>query len=188
MATSSRKVSVRMGKVQRPRKPVKFSLERFQVIAVETVDGALIKDACRTAGIDYFSFATWLCDPELEEEYGLNQIMERARRARAWLHMDECIRIADNRPDPDSDIPEDKEPQSDTLTMSKGDYSWQVPNREWIMRSKLRVDTRMAVCKVMAPDIFGGKSAQAINNATTNVTISAEDAQVVGYEHGTDRP
>ena len=186
---------------QKPKKDIKplvrgsyaFRLDVFQAICIEIVEGALTKPACKKHGIDYFSLATWLHDEDLEEQYGLNVVLERARRARAWLHAEEVIRIADNMPDLDSANPDDRTVEDDTLRDAEGRpildrMGREILNKEWVARSKLRMDARMWACKWMAPEVFGGKSSEAIKGLNVTLNISPSDMALVGYEHADDNP
>lgn len=78
----------------------------------------------------------WLNEnPDFEQRY------LRARERQADLIFDECLEIAD-------------ETAFDTL---KGRDGAEIPNTEWISRSKLRVDTRMRMAGKLAPKKYGEK-------------------------------
>ncbi|GAT33283.1 hypothetical protein TSACC_21696 [Terrimicrobium sacchariphilum] len=67
-----------------------------------------------------------------------------ARERQADLLFDECLEIADNA-------------AQDTILLEKNGCEIELPDKEWILRSKLRVDTRMRMAGKLAPKKYGDK-------------------------------
>jgi hypothetical protein len=63
---------------------------------------------------------------------------------RALLFVDEILEISD-------------ETSNDTLTIQKGKQVIEVENREWVNRSRLRVDSRKWIASKLFPKQFGDK-------------------------------
>jgi hypothetical protein len=60
--------------------------------------------------------------------------------------MDEVLEIADDG-------------TNDFMTITKGDVSYEVENKEWTSRSKLRVESRLKLMALLAPKKYGSKVA-----------------------------
>lgn len=68
----------------------------------------------------------------------------RAREEQAEHLLDEILLIADDA-------------TNDFMTITKGDVSYEVENKEWTSRSKLRVDTRKWAMSKLAPKKYGDR-------------------------------
>lgn len=68
----------------------------------------------------------------------------RAREEGADALAAECLEIAD-------------ETSNDTITLRKGEAEIEIPNKEWILRSKLRVETRLKLLAKWFPKRYGDK-------------------------------
>lgn len=67
----------------------------------------------------------------------------------------------------------DQVDERDTISSEKGDY----PNKEWIMRSKLRVDTRLKLLSKWDPKRYGERLALAgEEGAPVRISVLPEDA------------
>ena len=84
------------------------------------------------------SFWLWVFQDETEE---ISDKLKRAREAGIEALLDETIDIAD-------------ETQFDTKTNEAGT---EVPNNEWITRSRLRVETRIKLAQMLKPKTYGPK-------------------------------
>lgn len=90
----------------------------------------------------------WLeAHAEFRERYA------RARLRQAELLADECLDIADDA-------------SEDTVTTARGD----VLNREWLQRSKLRVDTRKWMAAKLAPKKYGTEKQEVTHEAGDTLT------------------
>jgi hypothetical protein len=97
----------------------------------------------------------WLSEqPEFSERYA------RAREIQADLLADEIIEIADDT-------------SNDTLVSDTGEYA----NKEWINRSRLRVDARKWKASKLAPKKYGDK---------VDVTSNGETVKQVFQINGVD--
>lgn len=85
----------------------------------------------------------------------------RAREAQADLLFDECLEIADHTND-------------DTIILSSGT---EIPNKEWILRSKLRVDTRMRMVGKLSPKKYGEKMEHEVSGGLDVKVIMGGDAK-----------
>lgn len=81
-----------------------------------------------------------------EEGHDFLDKYTRARARQAETMLDEIIEISDDT-------------SRDTVTIKKGDAEIEVPNTEWILRSKLRVDSRKWAMSKLAPKKYGDKLA-----------------------------
>lgn len=86
----------------------------------------------------------------------------RAREAQADFLADELISIADDS-------------SKDTIVTEKGE----IPNNEWINRSRLRVDTRKWIASKLKPKKYGDKiEAEVKGNLTLNTVIKWGDKEI----------
>lgn len=90
----------------------------------------------------------WLDNPKRKE---FLDKYSRARERQAENFVDECADIADFT-------------EQDTITkQTKDGDEYEVPDYEWISRSKLRVDTRLKLAAILAPKKYGPKQEIDIN-------------------------
>lgn len=123
----------------RPTEPVP------QTMAIEIVDwiseGKTLREFCRQAGKPVYSTVyDWM---EKDSEFATR--IARAREIGEDVIAQECIEIAD-----------DGTNDWETRTNKKGD-EYQVPNPELVMRSRLRVDTRLKLLAKWNPKKYGDK-------------------------------
>lgn len=84
----------------------------------------------------------WLADPkykEFQDQYAC------AKRAQAEFLAEEMIEIADDS-------------SNDTMTIRKGNIEIEVENKEWVNRSRLKVDTRKWIASKLFPKKYGDKT------------------------------
>lgn len=94
---------------------------------------------CKKIGIAPSSVYLWLTlYPEFSEKYA------QARDAQAHLLADEIIAIADDA-------------SNDFMTIQKGDQTYNIENKEWVNRSRLRVEARKWLASKLAPKKYGEK-------------------------------
>lgn len=101
----------------------------------------------------------WLAK-ELEYKEFCDQYA-RAREIQAEMYADDIIDIADDK-------------SHDTLITEKGE----IPNTEWIMRTKLRVEARQWVATKLLPKKYGSHKAVDINH-TGEVAIKPITGMVI---------
>lgn len=99
---------------------------------------------------------TWLRDkPDFLAQY------TRAKEEQADLMAEEILDIADDA-------------TNDFMTITKGDMTYEVENKEWTSRSKLRIESRKWLASKLKPKKYGEKT-----DITTNgKAISADSEQM----------
>lgn len=80
----------------------------------------------------------------LEDEQGFYKQYARAREIQAENMFDEILDIADDG-------------SNDFMTIVKGDNEYEIENKEWTNRSRLRVDSRKWYLSKVLPKKFGDK-------------------------------
>ncbi len=128
-------------------KPLVFSRALGEEIVRRYSGGETIKDICADPDMPARSTVYfWLVadnDSRPAELIEWQSNMAKARIAFAFALADDTIDIADDT-------------SNDTITKTGKDGSeYEVPNSEWISRSKLRVDTRLKLIEKIAPEQFG---------------------------------
>jgi hypothetical protein len=115
-----------------------------------------LRDACLDVGIARPSFARWVVD----NVNGLADQYARARALQIAAMEDEILAIADDS-------------RKDTTTRrDAAGNEYEVPDNEWIARTKLRVDTRRWIMSKIAPKQYGEKTEAA-------VTVGGGDRPIV---------
>ncbi len=115
-------------------------------------------------------FYDWLslhATPEQKDQYA------RAMQAREEALFEDCLEIAD-------------ETHRDTKVIKRGDYEQEVPDSEWISRSRLRVDTRLKMLARMNPKKYGERINQAISDPDGKALPAASPVQVYLPSNGRD--
>jgi len=88
---------------------------------------------------DRVTFYDWLrSDEEKHNRYA------RAMELRALLFVDEILEISDDK-------------SNDTMIIKKGGNEFEVENKEWVNRSRLRVDSRKWIASKLFPKQFGDR-------------------------------
>ena len=85
---------------------------------------------------------SWIVQKDREELKEFHKLYAIATKANAIAMGDDCLDIADDSSD-------------DVRIVGGEDNEREVPNTEFIARSRLRVDTRMKLMAKRAPDMFG---------------------------------
>lgn len=124
-------------------RPTKYSKEIADKICQEIATTSKGLNAiCKIDGMPSVrTVYNWLNDSEFAE---FLQSYTRAREAQADLIAEEIIQIADDS-------------SNDTMTIKKGDEEIEVENKEWVNRSRLRVDARKWIASKLAPKKYGDK-------------------------------
>ena len=123
----------------------KYSEELFNKICEEIATSSRgLYHICKDNKISTVSFYKWLLDDEETVDKILINKYTRAREAQADFMADEIIEIADD----DS---------KDTITKVFGEEIVEVENKEWVNRSKLRVEARKWLAMKLKPKKYGDK-------------------------------
>lgn len=114
----------------------KFTVELFDNICKEiSQSNKGLVSICKSNDIAAVSFYDWIAkDAELANKYA------RARELQAEFLAEEILEIAD-------------ETANDTISTDRGD----IPNSEWINRSRLRVDARKWVASKLYPKKYADR-------------------------------
>lgn len=112
-------------------------------ICVRVAAGETCKAVCRDLGVSAATFRLMVVD---DRPAGLADRYARAREAQAESWADEIVELAD-------------ECSRDSVEGKNGE---DVPNHEWITRSRLRVDTRKWLMAKLHPKAYGEKIEQTV--------------------------
>jgi hypothetical protein len=152
----------------RPRgRPFEFDAEVFAEICERIADGETLVNICerdqdeRSAKMPARStFRRWMRDrPDLRSVY------TRAREDQMHSWSDEVIGIADDG-------------TADTILIRREGSEVEVKDKDWIERSKLRVETRLKLMAKLLPKVYGDKIEQTVNSTVTQFTIKVGDGSV----------
>jgi len=123
-------------------RPSIFTQELADKICIEIATSSKsLRTICKSLNISVGSVLNWLKDKDKHEF--LTQYA-RAKEEQADFLAEEMMEIADDA-------------SNDFMTITKGDASYEVENREWTARSKLRVDTRKWIASKLKPKKYGEK-------------------------------
>ena len=123
-------------------RPSKFSKALVNRILDGLRDGKSLRDSCKLENISHSTFLHWLRsdNDEFDNKKLINQYV-RAKEVGADVIFDDMIAIADDS-------------SNDTIVTEKG---FKIENKEWVSRSKLRIDTRKWVLSKLNPKKYGDK-------------------------------
>lgn len=145
-------------------RPTKYTKDIAQEICDRLIDGESLNKICSDDHIpSKATIYNWLDDDKRKEF--LDKYM-RARDRQAENFIDECADIADFT---------DKD--TITKTTKKGD-KYDVPDHEWILRSKLRVETRLKLAALLAPKKYGPKQEIDVNIKNRSFSLKFNDFNV----------
>ncbi|SDV49205.1 terminase small subunit-like protein [Chitinasiproducens palmae] len=123
-------------------RPSKYTEAIVDEICMRMADGESLRRICRDEGMPAASTVLlWR-----SERSGFAERYARAREAQAQLLFDEILEIADNTSN-------DTVPKVD----KEGNEYGEMPNAEWIARSRLRVDARKWYLSKVLPKVYGDK-------------------------------
>lgn len=121
-------------------RPSDYTTELAEVICDRIAEGESLRSICKGDDMpDKTTVLRWL---RRHEEFRTQYA--QAREDQAELLLDEILEIADDA-------------TNDFMTITKGDASYEVENKEWTSRSKLRVDARKWAMSKLAPKKYGDK-------------------------------
>lgn len=123
-------------------RPTIFTKELGTTICARIAEGESLRNICKDEGMPVISTVLlWVIDDvhkQFSEQYA------RARESQAEVWAEEIIEISDDG-------------TNDYMTITKGDESYNVEDREVTNRSKLRVDSRKWYLSKVLPKKFGEK-------------------------------
>lgn len=121
-------------------RPSLYTKELGDLICEQLSEGKSLRTVCKADEMPHMrTIFRWLReDEEFCHQYA------RAKEESADALVEEMLEIADDG-------------SNDLMTIEKGDYSYEVENREVTNRSKLRVDTRKWIASKLKPKRYGDK-------------------------------
>lgn len=124
-----------------------YTKETGDAICERIAQGESLRHICSEEGMpSKTTVFRWCEDIEtFRDQYA------RAREWQAETIMEETLEIADDG-------------TNDYMTITKGDVSYNVENREVTSRSKLRVDTRLKLMGQLAPKKYGPKMSLSVKD------------------------
>ena len=131
-------------------RPSKYSDELADAICDWISAGKPLAEFCRQDGMpDRSTVYLWMdANPDF------NQRIARARRVGYDEIAEDCIRIADDT-------------SGDSILTEHGE----IPNKEWIMRSKVRIETRLKLLSKWSPKLYGDKMDVTSNGETIKAPV-----------------
>ena len=121
-------------------RPTIFTKELADEICEQLAEGKSMRTVCRAENMPAMrTIFYWLrTNEDFLQQYA------RAKEEAADALVDEMIEIADDG-------------SNDLMTLEKGNYSYEVENKEVTNRSRLRVDTRKWIASKLKPKKYGDK-------------------------------
>lgn len=131
-------------------RPCEYNEAIFTELMELLASGKTLKEICESDPKfpSSWSVRRWVID----DINGCSARYTRAREMGIHEMVDETIVISDDK-------------SKDTLIVRKGNEDIEVPNNEWINRSRLRVDTRKWLASKVIPKIFGDRIQQEVTGA-----------------------
>lgn len=102
----------------------------------------------------------------LRENENFRKQYVRAKEDQADFMIEEMIEISDDS-------------RNDFITVSKGDATYEIENKEWTTRSKLRVDTRKWIASKLKPKKYGDRVLQEISGIDGNPIATTNEHRVI---------
>lgn len=123
-------------------RPQIYTAELGRKICLRISNGESLRAICREEGMpDASTVHSWLLDADKKL---FSQQYARARNSQAEIIFDELLEIADDS-------------SQDTLLVQMGKKTVPMENKEWVNRSRLKVDTRKWYISKVLPKKFGDK-------------------------------
>ena len=138
-----------------PGRPTEYTEAIANEILERLAQGQTLRTICKDDHLPPESTVRWWVVTDRE---GFSAHYTRARDLGLDAVADELFDIADDG-------------SNDLMTITKGDYSYQVENKEVTNRSRLRVDTRKWYLSKMAPKRYGEKVEHNFGNPLSVKTI-----------------
>lgn len=141
-------------------RPTKYTKElAVQICSEISTTSSSLRTICKKLGIAPQSVLNWLNEnPDFLAQY------TRAKQEQADFLAEEMLDIADDG-------------TNDFMTITKGDASYVVENKEWTSRSKLRVETRKWLASKLKPKKYGEK-----------LDVTTDGEKITTYNVGFKKP
>lgn len=149
-----------MASANKPVERKETTIDKFNKVIFEISENGL---SLRKA-LEINSMSSRTFDDMIIESEENKQHYERAREKRADKIFEEILEISDDG-------------TNDTIAIHKGETEFEIENKEWVNRSKLRVDARKWMLSKMLPKKYGEKI-EVDNKGGINVNIT----QVTGMK------
>lgn len=141
-------------------RPELYSNELAIEICTEIASTTLgLKSLCKLHE-DFPSHATifkWLA-----ENKEFLDLYTRAKEMQSEMLIDEMIEISDDA-------------SNDFMTVQKGDQSYEMENKEWTSRSKLRIETRKWIAAKLLPKKYSDRIQQDISVSGAKVILTGKE-------------
>lgn len=148
---------------------VRYTPEIADAILNRMAEGESLRQICKDPAMPSISAVmAWVA----EDKEGFQAKYSLAMDNRAQGMFDEMLEIADNVGHEDKD----------TIEFEKGGVPIQIPNKEWVMRSKLRVEARQWALARMAPKRYGNKVTQEISGPDGKPISVNSQAEMRSFE------
>jgi CRISPR/Cas system-associated endonuclease Cas3-HD len=142
-------------------RPTNYTEEQADLICEKIATSNFsMKSICEQLDIPVGTVLAWLHrEPTFQEKYA------RAKEMQADLLAEEILDIADDG-------------SNDFMTIVKGDQEYEVENKEFVNRSRLRVDSRKWIASKLKPKKYGDRITQEITGANggplqiTGITVT----------------
>lgn len=119
----------------------KYTTELGEEIAHQIATSSKsLKTICSELDICHRTLFNWIAD----DKHPMFHLYTRAKEMQADFLAEEMIDIADDG-------------SNDFMTITKGDQTYEVENKEWTSRSKLRVEARKWAASKLKPKKYGDK-------------------------------
>lgn len=117
-----------------------------------------MKTICGEFNIPVKTVLNWLYDKDSPNHQEFSAMYARAKEMQAEYLVEEILEIADDG-------------SNDLMTITKGDVSYNVEDKELTNRSKLRVDARKWIASKLMPKKYGEKIDLDINKRSFDIII-----------------
>jgi hypothetical protein len=126
-------------------RPTKYNKTLALAICSETaISSKSLKTICEELDIHVKTVLTWLYDTDSPNHKDFSAMYARAKEQQADFLAEEILAIADDG-------------TNDFMTITKGDNTYNVEDKEWTSRSKLRVDSRKWIASKLKPKKYADK-------------------------------
>jgi len=169
--------STKKNRLRKVGRPNLFSWKYAEDLCKWLAEGKSLTKWCRKeANPSYSTVMRWLWMPsDIKEEF--NKMYERARKQQAEYFVDDTVDIAD---DGLNDFIEKKDEKGNTRVLF---------NKEHVLRSKLRVDTRKWAASKLEPKKYGDSSQLKLTDGDggpITLTVKYEDRKILSGEEELD--
>lgn len=145
----TKKITPKTEKVKRTTKNIsdeereKILTDRvYKAFVLVSEQGMAIRNALKMINLSFETFYEWLKNDDEQQTKQL--AYARAINSRQEFILEDCLNIADDR-------------ENDTIKIFKDGKHIEIENKEWVSRSKLRVETRMKYLAMTNPRKYGSK-------------------------------